>query len=100
MDYQVWIKAPQGQKHWESVIADRCLGKRRVEDPTPANLVAIANHKVRDSGWMVGAKRLPDVWRSRISQPVSMPQQLPQISIRCVRYPDPGKAVLHHEPQQ
>jgi hypothetical protein len=29
-----------------------------------------------------------------------MPQQLPQIPILCVRYPDPRETVFHHEPQQ
>ena len=38
--------------------------------------------------------------RAHLHQPVSMPQQLPQIPIRCVGYPDPGKTVFHHEPQQ
>jgi hypothetical protein len=38
--------------------------------------------------------------RAHLYQSVSMPQQLPQIPIRCVRYPDPGETALHHEPQQ
>ena len=29
-----------------------------------------------------------------------MPQQLPQIPILCVRYPDPRETVFYHEPQQ
>jgi hypothetical protein len=29
-----------------------------------------------------------------------MPQQLPQIPLLCVRYPDPRETVFHHELQQ
>src|SRR5271168_3420152 len=35
-----------------------------------------------------------------LHQPVAMPQQLPQITILCVRYPDPRKTVLDHQSQQ
>ncbi len=38
--------------------------------------------------------------RAHLHQPMSMPQQLPQIPILCVRHPDPRKTVFHHQPQQ
>ena len=38
--------------------------------------------------------------RAHLYQPMSMPQQLPQIPIHCVRDPDPRKAIFHQEPQQ
>jgi hypothetical protein len=38
--------------------------------------------------------------RAHLHQPVSMPQQLPQIPILRVRYPDPREPIFHHEPQQ
>jgi hypothetical protein len=37
---------------------------------------------------------------AHLNQPMTMPQQLPQIAILCIRYPDPGKAVFHHQAQQ
>ena len=38
--------------------------------------------------------------RAHLHQPVAMPQQLPQIPILCVRYPDPRKTIFHQELQQ
>jgi len=37
---------------------------------------------------------------AHLHQPVAMPQQLPQIPILCVHYPDPRETVFDHEPQQ
>ena len=37
---------------------------------------------------------------THLYQTVPMPQQLPQIAILSIRYPDPRKAVFHHESQQ
>jgi len=38
--------------------------------------------------------------RPHLHQPVPVPQELPQVSILRIRYPDPRKAVLHQQLQQ
>src|SRR2546423_5841565 len=38
--------------------------------------------------------------RAHLDQPMPMPEQLPQVSIFCIRYPDPRKGISHQQLQQ
>jgi hypothetical protein len=38
--------------------------------------------------------------RAHLDQPMPMPEQLPQVAIFCVRYPDPRKAIFHQQLQR
>ena len=38
--------------------------------------------------------------RAHLHQPMAMPQQLPQIPVLRIRYPDPRKAIFQQQPQQ